>query len=195
MGHDSSALTGRFRSGSRAKRSAGRRCPPPNRSGSAPARAVAQRGLGWAGCRSGWQTGGVAYVDPEAASRGDIPARFARALAGAVSPQREYAVVLLGTNEPPSLYPYEVVCERTQDGWEELVGRNGPGRTGVSGDVRIESYSGEAPQGSSEVVVEHAGQRHSVPVRNGYYLFVAWSVTAGVSWDDGAQPDGDLRQW
>ena len=52
------------------------------------------------------------YATPEEAARGDIPARHARALSVSVSPEGDEAIVLLGTNEEPFLYPYEEHCVR-----------------------------------------------------------------------------------
>lgn len=133
----------------------------------------------------------VAHDDPEAAARGSIPPRFAHTLAVAVAPGGDLAVVLLGTNEPPDLYPYQVICKRSRDGWEEGASANGPGWTSVSGGaVGIETYWGEAPEGASEVVVPHHGERHRVPVTNRYYLFVAWNELPNVRDDDEqANPD------
>jgi hypothetical protein len=48
-------------------------------------------------------------------------------LATALAPDGNHAVVLLGTNEPPKLYPYQVVCGRSEDGWVEGISGNGPG--------------------------------------------------------------------
>src|SRR5919197_5318392 len=96
----------------------------------------------------------VAYDDPEAAARESIPRQFARTLAMAVAPDGNSAVVLLGTNEPPDLYPYKVVCQRSRDGWEEGASSNGPGWTSLSGGRGgVETYWGEAPEGASQVVV------------------------------------------
>ena len=54
----------------------------------------------------------MAYQDPEAAARESIPPQFARTLGVSLSPDGDHAVVLLGTNEPPDLYPYQVICRR-----------------------------------------------------------------------------------
>jgi hypothetical protein len=147
------------------------------------------------GSRAG-TLGTVAHSDPEAAARADIPAKFARTLAVAVAPDGEYAVVLLGTNEPPYLYPYQVICRRSRDGWEEEASGNGPGWTSVrGGDVGIETEWGEAPEGSSAVAVQHGAQRHRVAVTNGYFLFVAWNVSAVSPWDDEEAPGTDASRW
>jgi hypothetical protein len=137
----------------------------------------------------------VAYEDPEAAARGSVSPRFARTLAVSIAPGGDCAVVLLGTNEPPDLYPYQVICWRRGDGWEEGASANGPGWTGVSGDIGIETYWGEAPDGASEVVVPHRGARHRVSVTNGYYLFVAWNEPADVRGDDDESAEIDPSNW
>jgi hypothetical protein len=102
-----------------------------------------------------------------------------RALAG-----RRHAVVLLLTNDPPSAYPYEVVCEATADGWDERMGGNGPGWTstteeGATENLGVFTLWGPAPPGAVVVVVRFRERDHEVPVRDGYYLFAAWDVAAG----------------
>jgi hypothetical protein len=71
---------------------------------------------------------------PEEAARGGIPERYARALGVVYSPDGNHAVVLLGTNEPPFLYPYQVVCGRGEDGWYEGISGNGPGWSTTSNE-------------------------------------------------------------
>ena len=59
---------------------------------------------------------------PTEAARGDIPARYALPIAVELSSDGRDAVVLLGTNEEPVLYPYLVVCQLESDGWHEGSG-------------------------------------------------------------------------
>jgi hypothetical protein len=79
----------------------------------------------------------MAYSTAEEAARGDIPSRYARALAVEFSPDGDHAVVLLETNEPPFVYPYQVVCSRGEDGWAEGISGNGPGQTLVEGTLWV----------------------------------------------------------
>jgi hypothetical protein len=138
----------------------------------------------------------MGYTDPEAAARGSIPAEFARTLALAIAPDGEHAVVLLGTNEPPDLYPYQVICQQGPEGWEESASANGPGWTSVAGgDVGLETYWGEAPEGASEVLVSHRGVSHRVPVTNGYYVFVAWNEHTNVLAEEEPRADADHSDW
>jgi hypothetical protein len=61
---------------------------------------------------------------PAEAARGNIPARYARPIAAELSPDGRDAVVLLGTNEEPVLYPYFVVCHLESDGWRCMIHSN-----------------------------------------------------------------------
>jgi hypothetical protein len=51
------------------------------------------------------------FDSPEAAARGDTPARFAHVVAVEYSPSGEHALVFAEFNEPPRTEPYEVLCE------------------------------------------------------------------------------------
>lgn len=62
-----------------------------------------------------------------------------------------YAVVLLATNEPPYLYPYQVVCSREKDGWEEGTSGNGPGWTHLDGGVGVRTFWDKAPNQAGSV--------------------------------------------
>ena len=123
----------------------------------------------------------MAHPDPESAARGDIPARFARTLGLAMSPEGDRAVVLLGTNEPPAVYPYEVICARTEDGWEDVASSNGCGWTAVSWDdsatnLGVETVWGEASAGVEAIAISFNGGTVRAPVVGGYYFWVAWDV-------------------
>lgn len=125
------------------------------------------------------------FPTPEAAARGDIPARYARALAVSVSPDERFAAVLLGTNEPPSLYPYLVLCEREGDGWVEGNSAN-MSMSGEFGEgdqrCRFVAHWQEAPPDVRTAIVEFAGAEYPVPVQHGYVLFAAWNVAEGLEW-------------
>lgn len=122
------------------------------------------------------------FATPEEAARGDIPARYARALATAVSPDGRHAVVLLGTNEPPRLYPYEVICHQRDGLWFEgsSISGGGIGWTTISNDdernVGVLRLVEEAPDDAVAVIVRHRGVEHRVPVRDGYFMFAVWDV-------------------
>jgi hypothetical protein len=106
------------------------------------------------------------------------------------------AVVLLGTNEPPDLYPYEVVCLRGDDGWDGRAESNSCGWTEVfdpdgEGSIRVETAWGEAPAGATEIAISFSGGACRVPVVDGYYFWVAWDVP-GVGFP---MPPGDVAGW
>jgi len=122
------------------------------------------------------------YDSPEEAARGDIPERYARALSVSVSPDGGEAIVVLGTNEEPYLYPYEVNCSRMGDRWFEGSGSNGLGvgwsprqRRGgeMLGVVRL---SGEVHTQVREVIVAWNGGEHRCEVSSGYFFFTEWDV-------------------
>jgi hypothetical protein len=106
---------------------------------------------------------------PEEAARGEIPEPYARVLGTAMSPDGNNAVVLLGTNEPPRLYPYQVVCERREQGWVEEIGGNGPGCSTTSSEnepnVGVATLWDEAPPGATAAVVSFLGHDTEVPWR------------------------------
>ena len=116
------------------------------------------------------------YDTPEEAARGDIPARFARALGVRISPSGNSALVVLATNELPTVEPYVVFCERVAGRWE--TGSGGNGNAGEFSHTDGESvrfvYDDEAPAEASSVIVEFEGE-HSVPVDERFALFTAWN--------------------
>ncbi len=100
--------------------------------------------------------------------------RYARVLAG--EQNGSHAVVLLGTNELPYLYPYQVVCSREGEGWVEGTGGNGPGWTYLENDFGVRTFWGEAPAGAESVRVPYAGTVYNAPVREGYFFLAVWRV-------------------
>lgn len=123
----------------------------------------------------------MGFPTPEAAALEYIPDRFARVLGASVSPSGENAMVLLGTNEPPQLYPYQCLCERESDGWFESTSGNGSGWSSTSGyddpeQVGVTTDWGQAPSDARVAIVSFRGDEHEAPVANGYYLFVKWGV-------------------
>lgn len=122
------------------------------------------------------------FDSPEEAARGDIPERYARALATVVSPSGEDAVVLLATNEEPCVYPYVVVCHRRGGRWlEGSGGNNAPGsgwsRTNDDHPIGVAYTVGEAPEGTSLVVVTYRGEDHRVRIaEDGYFVFAVWDM-------------------
>ena len=116
------------------------------------------------------------YDTPEEAARGDIPARFARALGVSISPSGNSALVVLATNEPPTIEPYVVSCERVAARWE--TGSGGNPNAGEFWHADGESvrfvYDDEVPAEASSVVVEFEGE-HVVPVHERFALFTVWN--------------------
>ena len=129
---------------------------------------------------------------PEEAARGDLPEDYSRALATSISPDGQYAAVLLGTNAIPFLYSYLVICERTPEGWTEGSGVSGDGAGWHSTTMPDESQpnvgvftlDGEAPIDAREAVVMWRGKETTIPVAHGYYLFAAWDIS-----------ESDMREW
>jgi hypothetical protein len=149
-------------------------------------------------------------VDPEVeyaalvqVARGDIPERFARLLAVAVSPDEQHAVVLLQTNEPPAVELYEVICHREGERWCAGIGSSGVGlgwasmshasdqaRESESAHRGVLRFGHEAPPGATAVVVWWQNGEHTVPVAEGYFYFVAWDVPYA---DYGSRPPQAMR--
>jgi hypothetical protein len=83
---------------------------------------------------------------PEEAARGDIPERYARVIASALSHEGRHAVVLMETNEPPAVEIY--ICERQEDGsCHSLSGSNGGGEFWFEDGVHVTSSRIERPDG------------------------------------------------
>jgi hypothetical protein len=119
---------------------------------------------------------------PTEAARGDIPARYARPIAVELSSDGRDAVVLLGTNEEPVLYPYLVVCQLESDGWHESSG----GRVGGfswyalpdrSEDVGVCIFTDEAPPGATQALIRSRGAERRIPVSHGYLLVAEWDIS------------------
>lgn len=123
------------------------------------------------------------YSTPEEAARGDIPARYARALSVSVSPDGDEAIVVLGTNEEPYLYPYEVNCSRENGRWFDGGGSNGVGfgwsprwRRDNEPTLGVLRLSGELHDDVREVVVAWNGREHRCAASSGYFFFTEWDV-------------------
>ncbi len=102
-----------------------------------------------------------------------------------ISPDGREALVVLATNEPPYVEPYEVVCFREGDGWVAGRGSGGLGigwsSTLISDDGRnvgVLRLAGDVPAGVNAVVVHWADVEHRVPVAGGYFFFTRWDVPA-----------------
>jgi hypothetical protein len=125
---------------------------------------------------------------PEEAARGEIPERYARALGVAYSPDGNHAVVLLGTNEPPSLYPYQVLCGRGEGGWYEGISGNGPGWSTTKDaeddpNLGVVTLWDEAPPEAAAAVISFDALEHEAPVRESYFLFAAWDVPHDLAYE------------
>jgi hypothetical protein len=112
----------------------------------------------------------------EAAARGDIPERYARPLGILVRGDR--ALVVLGTNEPPWLYPCLVFCERGDDGLWHEAGSEGPG-VGHTDWEGATVLCEEAPPGAATVIVRYGGEDYEVGVEAGWFTFVSWERRPG----------------
>jgi hypothetical protein len=122
---------------------------------------------------------------PGEAARGDIPPKYARALAVLSSPDGRHAVVLLGTNEEPIVYPYVVVCHKVDDEWQGGSGGNGaPGlnwssisEPGDAQNLGVLIFAEEAPAAATAAVVRWRGRERTVPVAHGYIFIADWYVS------------------
>jgi hypothetical protein len=125
------------------------------------------------------------YLTPEEAARCEIPERYATVLDVSISPDGTEAIVALGTNEEPQLYPNESICYRMRRGrWIEASSAGGislpywsprewPKRGPVLGVLR---FAGEAPEGAKEVIVRWGAEERGVGVAHGYFFFTEWRV-------------------
>jgi hypothetical protein len=68
------------------------------------------------------------FDSPEAATRGETPARFARIIAVEYSPSGERALVFAEFNETPHTELYEMLCEKEGGRWHASTGGSGGGR-------------------------------------------------------------------
>jgi len=113
------------------------------------------------------------YSTPEDAALASF-GRYARLLAS--EQNGSYAVVLLATNEPPYLYPYQVLCFREKDRWVEGTGGNGPGWTYLEGGLGVRTFWGKALNEEGNVRLLYAGTVYEAPVRYGYFFLAVWQV-------------------
>lgn len=113
------------------------------------------------------------FDTPEDAALAGFPTRFARVIGSAT--QGDYSVVLLGTNEPPQLYPYQVHCYRENGQWVEGSSSNGGGWSPTGDDdIGVVTIWDEVPDGIVAVVVECRGTEHVVGVNHGHYFYAEW---------------------
>jgi len=115
------------------------------------------------------------YATPEAAALASF-GRYARVHAS--EQNGSYAVVLLATNELPTLYPYQIVCSREPEGWVEGANGNGAGWTHLENGLGVRTFWGEAPARAESVRVHVAGTIYDAPVRQGYFFLTVWLVPA-----------------
>jgi hypothetical protein len=91
------------------------------------------------------------HATPEEAVRAEdsVPSEYARLVKVDYSPNKDYAVVLLEYNEPPTVEPYVVLCESTPSGWVQCQGGSAGGlswtATRGDGTEGVEVAWGQAP--------------------------------------------------
>lgn len=129
----------------------------------------------------------ASYNTAEAAALAGFAPGSARVLGCAISPQGFDAAVLVGTNEPPDLYPYLVLCHRDDAGWTEGNSSNGDmwfatGQSPDGLDIGGLAVWDAAPPGVRSARLRFQGTLLETPVVRGYYLFVAWDVPADTPW-------------
>jgi hypothetical protein len=116
------------------------------------------------------------FATPEEAARGDIPPRYARAIAVDIAPWGAHAVVLLATNEPPQLYYYQEICWQKAGRWFGGFGNNTPTSNVWFEGVRVATDWSDTPLPTvvKSVVVLYEGHEYEVPAVDGMYLFAFW---------------------
>jgi hypothetical protein len=91
----------------------------------------------------------------------------------------DHAVLLLGLNAAPDVYPYQVLYARESGQWVEAASSNSAGWTSTgAGDLGVETTWGPAPAGADVHVVELASGPVTVSVVEGYFFHAAWNVHA-----------------
>lgn len=125
----------------------------------------------------------------EAEARGDIPAEHSHLIGVSIAPSGRYAVVMLTVGEGPAMEFDQTVAERVGDRWSGLFSGTPSSTIYAFGDHRgapLCNYMEPLPPDVNRVIVHDRGEEHTVPVENGYYLYVAWKQdTAG---DDTTDP-------
>jgi hypothetical protein len=98
-------------------------------------------------------------------------------IGASVSPDGHYGAAL--TLQPSANYLMDDVLVRRARKWEIDVGGSGGGlswsKLGQE-DRGVLRYGDEAPEGTSVARIGYEGQEYRVPVRHGYFLFVAWDA-------------------
>jgi len=104
-----------------------------------------------------------------------------------ISPDGKHGAAL--TVYPAANYLMDDVFVRDGDRWELRMagGGGGIGWSWLGGEegVGVLRFEGRARAGTSWALVTFQAERHRVPVRHGYFQFVAWNV------GDEAQPSLD----
>ena len=92
-----------------------------------------------------------------------------------VSPDRRYALVVWSDHS--GRYLLESVCARDEDGWFELSTGSGEGVGWSSAGAGGVTYlTGRAPPGARAAVVRWHGGEHHAPVRDGWFVWIAWGT-------------------
>jgi hypothetical protein len=126
----------------------------------------------------------VGYLSPEAAVESGAPPGAVVTLGSNVAPSGRFAVVLYALLGGSELMPYQTVCERTPDGWTELITSNGPGWAALpdseESTLGVQTYWQALPPGRDIAIVSFRGKEEHLVASNGYVLFVAWDVPDNV---------------
>jgi hypothetical protein len=130
---------------------------------------------------------GEGAATPEQAARGDIPEKYSPVLFVDIDASGDFATVLLGTDGPENIYPYEEVCFQVEGRWYSSGGSNGGTRFAVQDRLSLLTEWGEAPPGSNLLRIEFQGKTYDCPVRMGYYRLVVWD------WDEALASEHETR--
>ena len=92
-----------------------------------------------------------------------------------IAPDRRRAAVL--TFLPTANYLMDDLYEWVDGIWRSQEGGSGgPGINWSGSDVGVLRFSSEAPADAQTAVVRYDGGEHRIPIKHGYFLFVAWDT-------------------
>jgi hypothetical protein len=128
------------------------------------------------------------YATLDEALEAEMPAVASVVVGVSVSPSGNYAAALRLV--PSAGYLGDELYVRGEQGWTPYGGGSGGGitwsalidrPTGTACDETLGAlrFGDEASQGATEAQIEYEGCQYSVPVVEGYFLFVAWDTECG----------------
>jgi hypothetical protein len=129
------------------------------------------------------------YTTLDEALEAEIPAMASVVVGVSVSPSGNFAAALRLVPSAGYLGDYlgDELYVRHEQGWTPYGGGSGGGitwsalvdrPTGTASDdtLGVLRFGDQAPPGATDAEIEYEGRRHTVPVVEGYFLFVAWDT-------------------